>query len=106
MNVSTNSNLAVDFCVKSNTDLTDSSSGQIIALANETYSNATSSNSGTPSFGNRVSFTTGYVKAGENVARGNSTYYRFWLYLPPATEAGTYNNTIYFAGTGTGGTCT
>jgi hypothetical protein len=47
----------------------------------------------------------GYVKAGQNIAMGNSLYYRFYLEIPSGTPSGTYNNTINFKGVQNGTAC-
>src|SRR3989338_3120584 len=39
---------------------------------------------------------TSYVKGESNIFPGNSNYYRFWLDIPAAQAAGTYNNTVTF----------
>ena len=103
INVSTDSNTAVDFCIKANAGL--QTSGAEIGIGNETYSNSTSTNSTVPAIANNVSLTTGYVKNGANVAQGNSNYYRFWLNIPAAQAPGTYNNSVSFKGVATTVAC-
>ena len=95
MNVSTDSNTAVNFCVNGSAALT-SSGGDTIGLGNETYANNTVTNSTLPALGSQVALTTSYVASGYNITQGNSNYYRFWLDIPAATPAGTYNNTVAF----------
>ena len=104
INVSSDSNTNVDFCTKASGDLS-TAGADIITLANETYSNSTSSNSTSPIFGDKVVFTNAYVKTGQNITKGTPNYYRFWLYLPPATPTGTYNNTVYFEAVNTLSSC-
>jgi hypothetical protein len=104
INVSTDSNIAVDFCIKANSALIDLS-GDVLGLTNETYNNATTTSSTVPGFAVQTALTTNYVKAGEAVGKGNSTFYRFWLDVPVTTPPGTYNNSIMFEGIPTGGSC-
>ncbi len=98
INVSVDSNTAVNFCVKADANLTDSVGGNTIELGNESYNNATTTSASLPSLASKVSLTSGYVQAGKNVSQGNVTYYRFWLDIPAATPSGNYNNTISFKG--------
>jgi len=102
--VSEDSNTAVDFCIKADGDLT-TSGADTLGLGNETYANATSSDVDTPALANEVALTESYVKAGDSVAAGSTNYYRFWLDIPAAQTPGTYNNTVYFEGVNTGGAC-
>lgn len=103
MNVSIDSNVNVDFCVMA--DALNTSSGDYIGLGNESYFNSTINNATHPSSASEVSITTSYVKAGPNILVGNNNYYRFWLDVPIATPAGTYNNTVFFKGVSSGGNC-
>lgn len=105
LNVSIDSNTPVDFCIKGNTHLT-SSGADIIGLGNETYLNSSSTSGTIPGLSSSsTSLTTSYVKASMPTAQGNSTYYRFWLDIPAATPAGTYNNSVDFKGVSTGSGC-
>ena len=105
INVSTDSNTNVDFCVKANANLIDSSGGNTLGIGNESYHNATLTNTTLPTLGAEVKFTTSYVKAGENVNEGDGIFYRFWLDIPAGQAAGTYNNTIDFKGIETATSC-
>jgi hypothetical protein len=96
MNVSADSNTAVDFCIKA--DSLNTSANDIIGLANETYDNATLTNITRPELNREAGLTTSYVKAGAAIAAGGTNYYRFWLDVPAATVAGVYNNTVTFEG--------
>jgi hypothetical protein len=98
INVSVDSNTAVNFCVKADANLTDSAGGNTIGLGNESYNNATTTSASLPSVASEISLTSDYVQAGKNVSQGNVTYYRFWLDIPAATPSGNYNNTISFKG--------
>jgi hypothetical protein len=103
LNVSSDSNTAIDFCIIA--DALNTSTGDEIGLGNETYFNSTSTNSTNPARASEVSITTSYVKSGTNIAIGTPDYYRFWLDVPAGTPAGTYNNTVSFKGVTTGGAC-
>lgn len=102
-NVSTDSNSAVDFCIKA--DLLNTSSGDFIGLGNETYMNSTATNTSAPFVVDETSFTTAYVKSGDDIAIGSTNYYRFWLDVPASTATGTYNNTVSFKGVTSTGSC-
>ncbi|MCA9487826.1 MAG: hypothetical protein KC516_02585 [Nanoarchaeota archaeon] len=97
VNVSTDSNTPVDFCIGANDDLTNAAL-DTIGLDNETYYNSTSTDLNNPSSGSQVSLTTSYAKSGENIAAGSVNWYRFWLDIPAAQASGDYNNSIYFKG--------
>ncbi|MEK6945179.1 MAG: hypothetical protein AABW63_00090 [Nanoarchaeota archaeon] len=103
LNVSTDSNTAVDFCVKGDAALT--SGANTIGIGNETYANHTVTNVTLPALGSETALTLAYVKAGPAIAAGSSNYYRFWLDVPAGTASGTYNNTLSFEGVSTGGGC-
>jgi hypothetical protein len=98
VNLSSDSNTKVDFCVGANSDLTDSINANRLGVGNETYSNATTTDTITPLLINQYPLNTSYVKAGANVSQGESIYYRFWLDIPSGTSSGTYNNSINFKG--------
>jgi len=102
ISVSSDSNVDVDLCIKANANLQNAGT-DIIGIGNETYSNSTSTSSTVPGIAQNVSLTTSYVKAGQNVLKGTSNHYRFWLNIPAAQATGTYNNSISFNGMATGG---
>ena len=106
VNVSDDSNTAVDFCIKSNDDL-KTSGADIIGIANETYAdNVTTTDADNPSLSNEVSLNkTDYIEAGTNISIGNQSYFRFWLDVPSGQASGDYNNTITFKGIETGTGC-
>jgi len=105
VNVSADSNTAVDFCIKANTHLI-SDGGDIIGLGNESYcNNATTTDIITPSLVNKSSLTTSYVKSGNNISIGDDGYYRFWLNVTSGQASGDYNNTISFKGIEIGAAC-
>lgn len=105
VNVSADSNTAIDFCIKSNDDLQTSGS-EIIGIGNETYAdNVTITNATSPSLSDEVSLTTGFVEAGTNISIGSQSYFRFWLDVPAGQASGDYNNTISFKGIETGTSC-
>src|SRR3989344_1431623 len=104
LNVSTDSNTNVDFCVKADTALT-SSGARTIGVGNESYANHTVTNVSLPLVTSAVDLTTGYVKSGFNITVGGNDYLRFWLDVPAATTAAYYNNTLSFEGVTTGAGC-
>jgi len=105
VNVSTDSNTNVDFCIKADSNLIDSAGGNTLHMGNESYSNSTINNETMPEVGQEIKFTDSYVKAGVNVSIGNVTYYRFYLDIPTGTPSGNYNNTISFEGVQVGTAC-
>ena len=104
MNVSTDSNSRVDFCIQA-TDNLKTSAGDVLLVANETYYNNTNTNLTLPALASQAAITTSYASAGRNISQGSNNYYRFWLDVPAATASGTYNNTINFKGVTHGGSC-
>ena len=99
--VSTDSNSNIDFCIKANAALHNNVSAQTIPITGETYTSFNSTNYSHPLWsGSSTAVTTDYVMANSatNIQPGNSSYWRFWLDIPAATGAGTYNNTISFEG--------
>lgn len=104
MNVSTDSNTAVNFCIKADDNLR-TSGGDVLTAANESWHNHSSTNLTLPNMASENSLTTSYAQAGANVAAGGTHYYRFWLDVPAGQASGTYNNTISFKGVTTGGAC-
>ena len=105
LNVSTDSNTAVDFCLKADAALT--SGVNTIGIGNESYTNNSLTNVTLPlvALGNEVNFTLAYVKGTYAVAAGSNSYYRFWLDVPSGTASGTYANNLSFEGVSTGGGC-
>ncbi|MCA9487824.1 MAG: hypothetical protein KC516_02575 [Nanoarchaeota archaeon] len=104
INVSSDSNTNVDFCIKANSGLTSVALDEIV-LGNETYANSTSTNDSIPSLTNDVALTTNYVSSGENILPGGINYYRFWLDIPASQPSGDYNNTLSFKGIQNGLSC-
>lgn len=106
INVSTDSNTAVDICLKADDDLNDTSGGNIIGITNMTYANNTINNLTLPNIikENSLALNT-YEKGTVNLPKGNSSFYRFWLDVPASTIAGSYNNSIYFKGVSNGSAC-
>jgi hypothetical protein len=106
INVSTDSNTAVDFCVKANAALHDAVGDVNMTLSDESYSNFSTSNFTVPGPESQAQpMTTGYVNASSSTGAGNVTYYRFWLDIPAGTPSGDYNNTINFKAGITGSAC-
>jgi hypothetical protein len=104
VNVSTDSNTAVDLCMVANEDLFDGVVNRI-AIGNETYANSSTTSSTLPLLSNEYSISKSYSRASSNVAIGGVSYFRFWLDVPAATSSGNYNNSITFKGVPTGGSC-
>ena len=99
INVSADSNTAVDFCVMAQTPLTNTGAAEI-PLENETYYVENYTDANNPDISSQVSLTLAYVKPASATAvpEGNSSYWRFWLDVPVSQETGTYNNTLMFKG--------
>lgn len=102
--VSSDSNSNVDFCIKANNDLMNPDS-DILGVSNQTYANSTTTSASVPPLANQIPLTKSYVKSGIDVDKGTNLYYRFWLDIPSAQPVGTYNNTILFKGVVAGGSC-
>ena len=81
--------------IKSSGDLSKGS-GTDIGIGNFTYKNSTTNT--VP--GSATAMTTSYVNAATNLAADAShiVYFKFFLTVPSATSAGTYNTTTYFRG--------
>ena len=94
--VDTDGNIPIDFCLHANGAMTTSGGG-VIGLGNETYtSNVTSSNFTSPYIGDQIALQTSSTETSSDIYPGNYTYWRFWLDVPAAQEAGSYNNTLTF----------
>jgi hypothetical protein len=96
INVSTDSNVDVDICIKANANLT--SGANVITINNYKWINASSNNLTDPDFDLRISFNATYYPASAPLDAGNAAYYRFWLNVSGGQQAGVYNNTINFKG--------
>jgi len=104
INVSTDSNSAVDFCLRADGGMFNAGLDEIV-LGNETYStNVTTSNSTIPAL-TETAMTTSYFKNANNIAIGSANYYRFWLDVPAGQPTGTYDNIVSFKGVVTGNSC-
>lgn len=97
INVSSDSNTAVNFTIAADGPL-NTTGGDEIGLGNESYYFSTTTDASNPIVGSEVSLTTSPVAAGSSIAIGTSVYYRFWLDIPAGVAVGTYNNTINFEG--------
>ncbi len=105
INVSTDSNTAVDFCIMANSAMRTAALDEI-GLGNETYAFSNSTNNGTiPDILSQTSFTLSYVSAGTGVPVGGNIYYRFWLDVPAGQATGDYNNSVLFKGVNAGSAC-
>ncbi len=103
INVSTDGNSAVDFCIMGNSGLINAG-GDEIGLGNETYSYYNMSNITRPTL-NEFSLTQIYTKSGENIPLGGANYWRFWLDVPAGQPSGNYNNTVFFKAVETSASC-
>ena len=102
--VSSDSNTPVDLCLKG--DAFNTSGGAYIDLTNYNWSDNVTNNVTWPSLSGSNNLTNeSYLKGSTNVAAGENNSYRFWLSVPAAQEAGTYNNTLYFKAVQTGQAC-
>ena len=113
--VSSDSNVNVDFCIKS--DKFNTTANDEIPLGNYTYTyNATNSYNVSnqtintlPNYpgtgGGETAITTSYVKTVLNIGQNSSAYFRFFLDVPLAQAAGTYTSTLTFEGVQTGTSC-
>jgi hypothetical protein len=102
--VSSDGNTPVDFCINANDNLTTQYE-DILGLGNETYSCLNESNSTLPSLVGETALTLNSIKCGENIIPGNNNYYRFWLDVPAAQPSGNYNNSLLFRAISTGENC-
>ena len=104
VNVSSDSNTAVDFCIKADDDM-KTSGGDVLTAGNESWNNNTDNNFSLPSLASETALTLSYVQAGASVAIGGTNNYRFWLDVPAGQASGNYNNTVSFKGVSAGGSC-
>ncbi len=105
ISVSSDSNVAVDFCIKADSQF-NTTANDTIPLTNYTYTWSSASNGTFPKNGtNGTAITTSYVKTNTSIAAGGNEFYRFFLDVPPAQAAGTYDNTISFEGVQTTTSC-
>src|SRR3989338_9335280 len=93
--VSSDSNVNVDFCFKADSAF-NTEGGDESGLGNWTYDDSQVNNLTSPALISQKEINTSYVKGESNLFPGNSNYYRFWLDIPAAQAAGTYNNTVTF----------
>ncbi len=100
VNVSLDSSVNVDICLKANQSLT-SAGGDLLGIGNETWTNSSTSNIASPALAGERPMNTTAAETGVNIGKGNSNYYRFWLDVPSGQKAGTYSNNITFEGVGT-----
>lgn len=99
--VSPDSNLQIDFCIKASGDLV--SGVNVITLNNYRWDSAL--NAIDPVVGSSIPMTTSFVKTDLSINPGFSDYFRFWLSVPGSKPAGTYTNTITFKGVSAGNAC-
>ena len=104
VDVSSDSNVNVDLCLKAD-KIFNTSGDDYIGLGNWTYSQNTTNNFTIPALNVAVQIRLNYSNGTTGVSPSNSNYYRFWLDVPGAQAAGIYNNTVTFKGLQTGGAC-
>lgn len=103
--VSTDSNLNIDLCLRYDGAL-NNSGGVQIGDGNYTWADNGTANSSLMIPGGSRIINTIYQKANvTGIAPGSNNYYRFWLDVPIAQSPGIYNNTVYFKGIVTTGSC-
>jgi hypothetical protein len=102
IDVSSDGNTAVDFCVQADKALT-SVNADTIPMANEKM--GFSKVADAPTYATSTSLATTWAKTELSVVTNSSAYYRFWLDVDAATPAGSYNNTLTFKGVVAGDTC-
>jgi len=102
--VSSDSNTAVDLCLKADGPLT-TLGGDTIPLSGETYSAALSTDSVIPDVLNEVSMTTNYSLVTSDIPVGGYGYMRFFLDVPVAQAPGDYQNNLFFKGNVAGILC-
>jgi hypothetical protein len=103
--LSNNSNVNVELCIRANADLHNIAENEIIGITNMTYTNATATDLYIPSKSDEAPLTKAFDKILLNVGPGTKDYLRFWLDIPEDTAPGTYNNTLEFKGVKTGDNC-
>lgn len=104
VNISTDSNVNVDVCIKDNASLTFGA----YTIENGNYTWNETSVYGTydnPQGTGYVIATTYQLSNSTNIAPGGVDYFRFWLDVPSGQPAGTYYNTVSFKGVKTGTGC-
>jgi len=103
INVSSDTNVNVDYCIKADGDLTSGSN--TIPLSNYYFANNTTTDANIPSLSYKTAFTTTYQKMDTNLDNTQNEYLRFWLDVPSGQTPGTYTNTVYFQAIETGYDC-
>jgi len=101
VNISVEGGGTADLFIRANSDLY-TPDGDLIGLGNETLSYNSSNNSVPSTFG--YSLTTNYndTKIGNALPTGSVVYLKFFLSVPLAQPAGSYNNTLEFKAVPTG----
>lgn len=102
--VHSDSNTDVDFCLKANDNMSNGVGGEI-PLVNETYWMTNTTTATLPDLSDAISMTTTFDKRSPPIGVGSLAYWRFWLDIPGGTETGVFNNTVSFRGVNTGTPC-
>ncbi|MBT6995104.1 hypothetical protein HN865_00550 [Candidatus Woesearchaeota archaeon] len=94
--ISSDSNVNVDFCLKTDGPLTNPAL-DTIPLANYVWDDSTLNDINNPALPGSA-LTTNYVLGSTTVAPGSQNNYRFWLDVDAGQQKGTYSNIIWFEG--------
>lgn len=96
--VSSDSNQASYLCVRDNWAL-NSSGGDIIGNTNYAWNASTTGGPSSPILpGTAITTSNVDANGASTVAVGQNLTFRFWLDIPAAQAAGTYNNTVFITG--------
>lgn len=96
-------NVNVDFCIRSNTNLT--TGAVAIPFPNYRFSNETQTDANRPGYPPNVlpiNANDTFTRETTGVAPGGKDYYRFYLDVPAAQQPGVYSNTVIFRAVRTG----
>ncbi len=94
--ISTDSNVNVDFCLRSDGPLTNLAL-DTIPLTNYVWDDSVLNDISNPTLPG-TALTTNYVLGSTDVAPGSQNNYRFWLDVDAGQPKGTYSNVIWFEG--------
>lgn len=107
VNVSTDSNVNVDFCIKDSYALNHTSNLYQIGNGNYTWkdNNASTQNPSSPFVPGTQMLTTYQRTNFTNLNPGGAGAFRFWLNVSAGQQAGVYSNSVLFEGIKTGNAC-
>lgn len=106
INMDSSNNIGSDVCIKDNANLTYGTNE--IPNVGYTYdANESWFGGNMNSAAGSIAITIGYVKAGDiDIVKGENETFQFYLDIPLAQSAGTYNDTVSFKIIQTGNSCT